>query len=670
MESNPLRLNAIGLSDIDFSSLKSMLSLSSSLLTHTWILSDAQDAELTIFSQENPDSLNRLTAFSGKYTALLTKESTDADTVDIVLRKPLRTKNFSEALNTIEAKIKRSDSPIREQIQITREIEEPSEVRTEPTIEAVKEKTSFFGRLTQKFSNKKQPASDLPVLNLTTVDSKETAPNTLLEPTLLQQWLEALPENDVDKVTTAILGHIVPLNRSKLSSDLRLKLLDIYKTPISKLVFNRDVKAINRELNSPAEFQRSIKALNQLLEELVLGYKMIVNEKYQQGERPNTNDAYLVSIIRVGELLSLLIVQCYRYYRSAPVNAFYELHQLFIYTEASKTALKTVSTKSLSASIPFQHYYCQIILTGISDPYSLPKYEVFRLFKLMDSMADKVIVKPLTETQRKSPSGFLGRGNFCLDCESDQLPIAINKTPDDVRLSESTRSFSTEAVLAEVDAMFKKYASTNRGGYDLDFNLLKKIIPQLNSTYERKFQRLPVAEPRIIKLTYGVSDAHALMTQERTVDFVEWQLMNEGTHGIMVSHSNDRHRRLNIDEVVIIFEEEQPVKLATIRWLHIDNNEVSLLGLETPSGEPTPITFTADGETTIYQGLMFPGDKAKKRPLSLFVDKGIYSKNRVLRVKQDGELFVIKTEDLIVNGFNYEQFSFKVVPNKPELKRK
>ncbi|MDT8370412.1 MAG: hypothetical protein RQ783_00270 [Gammaproteobacteria bacterium] len=650
----PLRLKACGLSEIDYSSLKSMLSLAHSLLNYPWILVDDADADLTIYSLETEQGQAAWQQHQAGFSGILTTNINLKQKADIILKKPLRTRNFSDSLNSIESKKKLSE-PVQAITKIAdKKLPKQEKLQKES-------KPSFFSALSKKLAGKKEPASDLPLLTLYLPETREPSPDTILEPNLLKQWLNGLPENDIDKITTAILGHIVPLNRSNIASDTRLALLDIYRLPIRKLVFNRDITAINKEINSPAEFLRSIKALSQLLDELAIGYKIIINEKYHQGERPNSHDTFLVAIIRASEMLGLLIVHAYRYYRSAPTNSLHELHQLYIYCEASDTTIKTINSKSLNAPVSFHHYYCQIILTGISDPYSLPKYEVFRLFKLMDSMADKVIISPLSEKQKQSPAGFLARGSFYVDCSGDQLPIALNKAADKLRSSGLTRVFSTHIVLETIEKIFKKHANTNRVGYDLDFKLLKKIIPQINSCYERKYQRLPIVKHRPINMSYGVSSTYTYLQHQDSNHVVEWHLMNEGTQGMMVSRDSDSYRRLNIDELVGLFEPDQPAQLAATRWLHTDNNETTLLGLEIPDSEPIAVTFTADGETQIHYGLLLPENTNRKQVMSMIVEKGVYSKNRVLRVKQDKQTFVIKVDGLIVNGFNYEQFSYNVL---------
>ncbi|MDF1587789.1 MAG: hypothetical protein P1P93_01310 [Gammaproteobacteria bacterium] len=651
----PLRLKACGLSEIDYTSLKSMLGLAHSLLNHPWILVDDTDADLTVFSLETEQGQAAWQQHQTGFTGILTTDINLKQEADIILKKPLRTKNFSDSLNSIESKKKLS-----EPAQAITKIADKKPPKQEKLQK--ESKPSFFSALSKKLAGNKEPASDLPSLTLYLPETRDPSPDTILEPNLLKQWLDDLPENDVDKITTAILGHIVPLNRSKLDSDTRLALLDIYRLPINKLIFNRDISAINKEIHSPAEFLRSIKALSQLLDELAIGYKIIINDKYQQGERPNSHDAFLVAIIRASEMLALLIVHAYRYYRSAPTNSLHELHQLYIYCEASNTTTKTINSKLFNAPVPFHHYYCQIILTGISDPYSLPKYEVFRLFKLMDSMADKVIISPLSEKQKQSPAGFLARGSFCVDCSGDQLPIALNKAADKLRASGLTRVFSTHIVLETIEKIFNHYATTNRGGYDLDFKLLKKIIPQINSSYERKYQRLPIAKHRPINMSYGVSSTYTYLQHQDSNHIVEWHLINEGTLGMMVSRDSNSLRRLSIDELVGLFEPDQPVQLAIIRWLHTDNNKTTLLGLEIFNGEPVAVTFTADGDPLILYGLLLTGNtNTKPVVMTMIVEKGVYSKNRVLRVKQNHHTFVIKTDELIVNGFNYEQFSYNVL---------
>ena len=113
--------------------------------------------------------------------------------------------------------------------------------------------------------------------------------------------------------------------------------------------------------------------------------------------------------------------------------------------------------------------------------------------------------------------------------------------------------------------------------------------------------------------------------------------------------------------MITVFEAGKPCQLAIIRWMFQDNNYTSLLGLETYKETAQYVSFTADGDTKILCGLLLPEDEKTKRPVTLFAETGVYSKNRVLRMKQGDNTFVIQLDDLIVDGFNFEQFNYTVI---------
>ena len=66
------------------------------------------------------------------------------------------------------------------------------------------------------------------------------------------------------------------------------------------------------------------------------------------------------------------------------------------------------------------------MLTDIADPYSLAKYDVFKLFKLMGKMADKVTISPLSKHQKSAEHKAIISGHFCLQCHRDHLATPLH----------------------------------------------------------------------------------------------------------------------------------------------------------------------------------------------------------------------------------------------------
>ena len=99
-----------------------------------------------------------------------------------------------------------------------------------------------------------------------------------------------------------------------------------------------------------------------------------------------------------------------------------------------------------------------------------------------------------------------------------------------------------------------------------------------------------------------------------------------------------------------------------IRWLRTDKNTTHI-GLELHSESPTAITFTADGGTEIYQGLLLAEVEDSKQGQTLIVNKGIFSDNRIFRIKEGEKTYSIIADTLLNHTLHFEQFSFKVKAN-------
>lgn len=651
------RIKLCGLSDIDRRSLKSMLKLADALLTHEWQLIEKGQADLCIYSFNTEEGLVAWQQRGEGLTALVTVSGSVTEPVDIILKKPLRTTNFSEALNLVEDKI---TAVIRENKSPT--LTKPG-LKDPESVNPAKS-TSVLSRLSKYIGGGKKPAGNLPTLALHIPEKTASSKDTIVDVNLLQNWLAGLNHDDNNYLVPMLLGNLVPLNRLPLANKVRLELLEVYRSVIHKILFTRDIAAIKRDLYATTEHLKAIKTLRSAMEELAIGYKIIVNDLYLNGETPTANKLLLTAINRVAEQLSLQVIHAYQYYRLAPPSVMNELHQLYLYSEASGTLKLETTTKGLPNTASFFHTYVQIILTSVADPYSLKKFEVIRLFNLMSKFTKQVEISLLSDKHKKATSDFLMTGHFCLECTEDHSAKAMSKTTSEIRNQPHTRLLNMQPVLLAIEQIFSQAAQSAQSAFDLDIQLLKKIIPQLNTSYERKYQRLPSVHDRQINIADGVNNIHRCLTVEHLNDVSEWVMSNQDSAGIMATKESEGSYDLHIGDLMGIFEPDLPVKLVSIRWLNIDNNGFSHIGLELHPGHPIPVSCLSSDNNKEYNALLLPKDDELKQPARLISEKGLFSPKRQLKVKGDDEPYSISIEALIDHTFNSEQFSFTVAPTK------
>lgn len=104
-----MRMRAYGLHDTDMISLKSILALSSVALKHEWKMVESGQAELHVYSLATTEGKVAWQRHTQGYNAILSSQPAHDQSINFILKKPLRTRNFIEILNEVSEKITRSD---------------------------------------------------------------------------------------------------------------------------------------------------------------------------------------------------------------------------------------------------------------------------------------------------------------------------------------------------------------------------------------------------------------------------------------------------------------------------------------------------------------------------------------------------------------------------------
>jgi hypothetical protein len=232
------------------------------------------------------------------------------------------------------------------------------------------------------------------------------------------------------------------------------------------------------------------------------------------------------------------------------------------------------------------------------------------------------------------------------------------KTDITIRQLPTTRLLNTQPALLFVENLFKGAKSRPHASLDTELRLLKKIIPQLNTTHERRFHRLRSGKHRNVQIAHGIKAIHQSLTDTLT-HALSWQMANQSSGGIMARRDSDGCYHLNIGDFVGIFEPGLAIKLATVRWLHIELDGETTIGLELIEGKPVPVFCTPDGEAEQHPALILPADKPDDAS-TMITEKGLYSPKRKLRVKDDGEPYLIVASGMIDSTLDYEQFNFTI----------
>jgi len=622
-----------------------MLSLASDQLSHDWEIVASDPADLYIYSLESEEGMTAWQQHdSHAISALLSSKLETNESVDIVLKKPLRAKNFSLTLNEAEDKIHNGS--------------------TKPTVKSKRGgKPSFFASLfsvLSKLFNKKTNLAK-PSLHFSFPEQSAENTDSILDTTLLKEWIKNLEPKTPNSQIGDIVGNLIQLNRSIIPMQTRFKLLELYLQPINTLIHNQLSKGIKSSSDSHTNYIKTVHAISLLLDELTTGYKIIVDDYYQQDKHPNSNAECLVAINRTAEYLSLSIVFAYSHYFTIPSRALNHLHQLYLYNEYYKTLDKVPTSKKKVTQYSFSHIYNSVLLMGIANPSRLEQSEIGKLYDLMAKFSDLIKLAPLSGKDITASSTPIVAGHFCIDTASNRMPLSLNETAEEIRSQNQSRLLDTQSILETIEQLFLHEASTHKQDSDLDeISLLKKIVPQFNATYTRRFKREFCEGSPKTQIEIGLSAIHVGLLNGSSSQSDKWTIHNRGTGGMMISNKNFDAYHLNIGDSIGIFEDKAQPSLAIIRWMTTNKEGISHLGLEIKSHQPKAITLTPKNKAEILLGLLIPSATGRKQETTILVEKGTYLPLQELQVSEGNLSYKISVDTLINNAFNDAQFSYTV----------
>ncbi len=623
-----LKAKLCGLHEADARSIKSMLSVANDHLSNEWLIIDSGEADLYIYSFDTDEGVAEWDQHNPeKVSVLLTTEDelSSDDEFDILLKKPLRTKNFSTVLSESEQRI------------LAINAQHGLSDNSAGFLSSLK---SGFGKLL----GKKNPLST-PHLYLPTPENEVTATTPIIDIKALRALLASIDVKSDNSQTEQLSNNLIALNRSTLVANKRLALLDLYSNAIHHLINNHLTNRTKIKQDSHANYIKDIHAVTFLIDELVIGYQCCINDEIQSGSKPKSGTPLLTAINRAAEFISLSVFYASIYYFSPPKGAINKLHQLYLYCEYHQVVDHQLKTSKSELS-SFKKIYAAQLLSCIGNTSRLDIHDIMNLPHLLNKFADKVQIYDSTD----KPEAI---GCFSITMSSDNGPKAIHESETKSGSGSQLRTFDTHAMLVEIEKLFQQSSSVE------DTVLLKKIIPQFNASYTRSFERKPCSNPPKAQLIKGVAAIHNYLTTHTLTDSFRCTVRNQSKGGVMLSSDMLDSYYLEIGTIVSIIDINDTQQLAAVRWLTTNPQGSSRIGLEFLA-TPRPVQMSDENKNNNFVGLILSIQRGAKKTETIIVDKGTYLPLQTINVTDDNNTYKISIDSSIENTFNCEQFSFKI----------
>ena len=645
------QIKLCGLNDADTSSLKSMLNLAQKHLTHDWELVTSDQADLFIYSFDSDEGKNAWQQHDPQYiSALLSQQDSSSESVDVILKKPLRTKNFSAALNNIELKIKEKSPTDDKKAPIAKSTNKSPQKKYRS-----KKSKPFLSKISSILpgflNNKTGSTAPFSNLNFSVPEQSSNESDTIVQLPDLKKWLESIRGGKENIQKEDLLSNLIPLNRFSLPTQDRFALLELYCKPISLLIVRQNNTINNLRQASHSKYTKEVNSLSLLIAELILGFKIIVTEYLHNKKKSKYDDYFLVSLNRLAEYLSLSVMHAYCTYRLEPPNSIKDLHLLYLFCDQNNVLAKEYPSVIDSSPTSFIIIYKATLLTGIANPSRLLPSEILHLFSLMADYASAVTISHSVNTQDQSP------GNFQIDLLSDAIPIPLAEISESKQSEKESRQFNTQVMLQTIEQLFQQDSLPSD---NTNLRLLKKVIPQCNSTYSRQFKREQLDNNNHLNVLVGLEAIHDSILTNSPSSSIRCIIRNRSVGGLLISSDSLNSYHLKTGDIVALFESDSKPILASVSWLITDDKGVSNIGLELQAEHAVAVTMALKNKNDSFLGLILPRSKSANSQKTILVKKGTYLPLQTLNITEDQKTYRISIDSLIDDDLNCEQFIFNI----------
>jgi hypothetical protein len=302
-------------------------------------------------------------------------------------------------------------------------------------------------------------------------------------PRKAKKWLTDLPQANMGEMTKQIFGAVREINRTKLPAKQRLEIMEMLRAP-SRSIFNNLKKYfINRTFPLPEKSKKIVNLNQALLQEMALGYKIIVQQAADKSEKVD-DKSQVIAIARAIKYQSELLLRASEIYAAMPDNIWKDAHQMFAYAveiKAHRNAINDNENPNGKATI--EDIYKQMLLFALSRPTALRQSDSERVYNKLYNWVTQTNLG--VQTQENQINRF-----FCARIEEDRPPSYVNQQDCD----SDNKVFTLETADL-VDNIRKEISSASRKqdtitvGDELSTETLKALAMSWGVMPKRRFSR-------------------------------------------------------------------------------------------------------------------------------------------------------------------------------------
>jgi hypothetical protein len=518
-----------------------------------------------------------------------------------------------------------------------------------------------------------------------------------------KRWLASLPFLNVNETGRLIFSSLKDLNRLPLDDDQRLKLMELYRQPVSTISRELQKNYLGLSVPIPLKNRPIAEQVQQFQIEMAHGYLRIAQNAAQKPALNRADQQAVALAIQRGiRYLTELLAKSYEVYAPCPAGCWREIHQLFRCAERLAVT-ETEVPDPLNAAVKHSsvaHVYKQALLLAFSNPYRLPPRMLGKVLHYLDHWAGYAkITQPGQELQRNcqflinlqedragfsdiegivishhAPYRLLTTHDLTRVLHSQYTTLRDGKTPPSEGLEPNF--FGPESIdmlrcLIDAWGIKPRRVFTRITRHDAQFEVAMGVDSGnffVNGQQEFQPSTTEVGPPRK-RNTIAASRPQAQEKSQPARTLTNWRLVDESASGIALRKSTGGADQVRVGELVALRQTGKTANgnwnLAVVRWIKNTENDEIEMGIQrlAPQAEPRAIRTDAlrDIDSGLIPALFLPGLDSMKQPATLVTRRGIYRPDRILTVDDGYRAQRVSATRLVQVNPSFEQFEFQLL---------
>lgn len=534
----------------------------------------------------------------------------------------------------------------------------------------------------------------------TPVISDSTLDIAITRPSKVKSFIENLPAANPQESGKLLLEELETLNRQKVASQARVKVLELYRPVIFNLQKILDSHYCNERIPLTTKSKVYADLIKLLHTELANGYKLAILDASSARFNLNKKSDAALIVQRCIESLRNVAFICYQCYISTPLGAWSEFNQLFSYaleqgiedipvplniTQQSSIALTFKQALLMQLATPQNLSHIDIKLTAqyLFKNAHLTELKVMREVEFNHHAEAKFIVplsSELPPTALRESAGFnYDQANYILITQGIIAKIRHDVQSTLAKKTNNTALFENSLTDAKhlglLRYLFKHWGNFPKRVYSrvkkldtVEVNIgISSIHYFLNHT-DASAQAKPVTPDTLFGSSEFTSDEFGRLgktskADEATPQTSRWISFNVSANGAALRKPSDVDENVRVGDLISIRESGKKTwSLAVIKWVMLKDQQKLDIGIQLIAPNANAKNARQLKQSHFEKILLLAGVPTLEQSATIVAPTGIYQPTNQLELIENNQIIKVVITKRLERTSSYERFSFTYLP--------